>query len=134
MNFLYVNFSYVNFTYVIILAFLAGIAKAGRDTITHHWDRSIFFRIDSDFWRNWFLSFWQDKPSHPIWFLWDGWHFFDTLEKVCYLWIVLLTATKPIIFPMAGIWYIAIIAGMVMIGFNLFYHWIFLTRRHEGKR
>ena len=128
------NFLYVNFSYVIILAFLAGIAKAGRDTITHHWDRSIFFRIDSDFWRNWFLSFWQDKPSHPIWFLWDGWHFFDTLEKVCYLSIVLLTATKPIIFPMAGIWYIAIIAGIVMIGFNLFYHWIFLTRSHEGKR
>ena len=128
------NFLYVNFSYVIILAFLAGIAKAGRDTITYHWDRSIFFRIDSDFWRNWFLSFWQDKPDHYFWFLWDGWHFFDTLEKVCYLSIVLLTATKPIIFPMAGIWSIAIIAGTVMIRFNLFYHWIFLTRRHEGKR
>ena len=128
------NFLYGNFLYVVILALFAGIAKAGRDTIAHHWDGSIFDRIRSNFWRNWFLSFWQDKPSHPIWFLWDGWHFFDTLEKVCYLSIVLLTATKPIIFPMAGIWYIALIAGMVMVGFNLFYHWIFLTRRHEGKR
>jgi len=125
------NFLYVNFSYVIILAFLAGIAKAGRDTIAHHWDRSIFFRIDSDFWRNWFLSFWQDKPHHPIWFLWDGWHFFDTLEKVCYFAIILLTLTKPTMFPMAGIWSISLIAGMVMVGFNLFYHWIFIRRENS---
>ncbi len=106
---------------ITILAVIAGIAKAGRDTISHHFYQSIFNCTNFPALRKWFLSDWEDKPSHPVWFLWDGWHCFDTLEKVCYLAIVLLVATNWSL--------VALIAGGVIVGFILFYESIFLTRK-----
>ena len=117
--------------FVLIFALFAGMAKAGRDTIAHHWHDSVFFQIRSEFWFKWFRSAWTDKPNHPVWFLWDGWHFFDTLEKLCYFSIVLLMSTKclPSIFPLWAIWVIvAGCAAMAGVGFYLFYWKVFYRK------
>jgi hypothetical protein len=125
----------VNFIYVIILGLIAGIAKAGRDTIAHHWDSSIFNEIRHAGWRKWFMSWYLNKPDHPIWFLWDGWHCFDTLEKACYLSIILLTATKRFETNslIATNWSLVIVVALgAIVGFNLCYHWIFIHREENS--
>jgi len=105
---------------IFILIFLAGVFNAVQDTIAHHFESSIFNRIKSERWKRWFKSDWQDKPSHPFWFLWDAWHFFKTLERICYL---------IIIFLITGNWFVALGCLVFLgFGFNLFYHH-FLIRK-----
>ena len=103
---------------IITLFFLAGMFNAAQDTIVHHWDTSIFARIKSEGWRTWFKSHWRDKPSHKIWFLWDAWHCFKSLEKLCYVLIVYFNLGLTIAF-------ISVVA--LGLGFNLFYEKILIN-------
>jgi len=64
---------------VVMLAIVTGISKACRDTIDFHWDYSVFILIKNKKLREWLRSDWTNKPDHLFWFMWDGWHFFDTL-------------------------------------------------------
>jgi len=64
---------------LIILGILAGIGKGLRDTIAFNWAGSVLKNIKNEKIRNWFESK-AEHPSHIIWFLWDGWHFGDTLS------------------------------------------------------
>lgn len=67
---------------IFFLGVLAGTAKAGRDTIAHHFPGSIFGAIENVKIRKWFESDYNDRPNH--WFspIWDGWHFFDSITIV----------------------------------------------------
>lgn len=108
---------------IYLIIFLAGIFNAIQDTIRHHWDTSIFTRIKSLFWFRWFRSDWRDKPKHSIWFLWDAWHFFKSLERICYL---------TIIFLLSGNWFITFGCLVCLgIGFNLFYHHLLIYRKNN---
>jgi len=64
---------------LFFIGLLAGAMKALRDTIAHHWDRSIFSKIKNDKIRKWFESKYENRPKLPeiLSFLWDGWHFGD---------------------------------------------------------
>ena len=84
------NQSMANLIWIMVLSMLAGIGKGTANTIAHHFYKSIFANIKSEFWLKWFQSSWLDRPNHPIWFLWDGWHFFDTLSYFVYLPLCLL--------------------------------------------
>lgn len=104
---------------IILFAFLAGICKASRDTIAHHWKVSIFAKIKSNVIRNWLKSDWDKKPNHFIWFLWDGWHFFDTFSYLSFV---------PII-RTAKEWYeIAIVLCCFFLALNLFYSEILISK------
>lgn len=103
---------------VIILGFLGGIAKAMRDTIAHHFERSVFSGF-SGFWFKWFLSYPGNKPTHPIWFLWDGWHFADNFQILMFLLAI-----------SSGLnWLDAIVFGICFgLAFRVFYHHLFLNK------
>ena len=104
---------------IILFAFLAGICKAIRDTVAHHWEISIFAGIKSKVIRNWFQSDYKNKPRHVIWFLWDAWHFSDTLSYVAFIPIILL----------ADQWHeIAIVLCAFYLAFNLFYSEILISK------
>lgn len=103
---------------VIVLAALGGIGKAMRDTIAFNWATSIFNKIKNERLRRWFQSTGK-KPNHLIWFLWDGWHFGDTLSYVS-----LLTALFFI-----AIWYQVPVCAALFGGiFQLFFHVVFLSK------
>ena len=76
------------FIIFLVLCFAAGVSKAFRDTIKHHWlDSWISVPLNIDLF-NWLHSDWeytrrrQKKLGWYLWFAWDGWHFFDTLQIV----------------------------------------------------
>jgi hypothetical protein len=103
---------------MIVLGALGGIGKAIRDTIAFNWTQSIFNRIKNDRLRRWFQST-GERPNHLIWFLWDGWHFGDTLSYAS-----LLTAMFFV-----AIWHqIPVCAVMFGAIFQLFFHWFFLSK------
>ena len=102
---------------IAILAILAGLGKAVRDTIAHHWGKCIFSKIKNELWFKWFRSDWRDKPNHPIWFLWDAWHCFDSLSYVVYL---------PILFLFDGWFHLVVIVIFRWLAFHDFYHKILL--------
>jgi hypothetical protein len=109
----------MNLVYIILLGFAAGTSKAVRDTVAHHWSRSIFSRIRSRRWNIWFASKWELRPDHPVWFLWDAWHFFDSLEILCLIfsgvWI-------------SNYWGLICVLIMVGIGFEICYKRLFLSK------
>ena len=100
---------------VSVLGMLGGIGKAMRDTIAFNWDISIFKKIKNERLRRWFQSS-GDRPDHIIWFLWDGWHFGDTLSYIALLAAMFLVS----------IWF-QIILCAILFGsiFQLFFHVIF---------
>ena len=102
-----------------MLAILSGLSKAIRDTVAHHWNICVFSRIKYNFWFKWFRSDWRDKPSHPIWFLWDAWHCFDTLSYA---------ALFVLIYLCSEYWEIGAIMSAKWLGFNVFYHKILLIK------
>jgi hypothetical protein len=113
------RFCCMDLVMVVLFGFLAGVGKAGRDTIAHHWERSVFFRIKSVFWFRWFSSDWRLRPSHPFWFLWDGWHGFDSLSILG--------------LGLMGIWVSSwwdLVMGLVLfgIGFGWFYNKLLLEK------
>jgi len=100
---------------IIVLGIVGGIGKAMRDTIVFNCDKSIFNKIKNDRLRCWFQST-GDRPNHIIWFLWDGWHFGDTLSY---------TAILAAMF-FVSIWYQVILCAVLFGGiFQLFFHIIF---------
>jgi len=105
---------------IFALIFLAGTCNAIQDTIAHHWDTSIFARIRSDFWRRWFQSDWRNRPGHPIWFLWDAWHCFKMIEKLCYILIIQILIKD---------WFFTLLcAGLLGLTFNAFYKYILIRK------
>ena len=112
---------FLNWLVIIVLGTLGGIGKAIRDTISFNWDRSIFSKIKNDWLRRWLQS--KDvKPRHLIWFLWDGWHFGDTLSYVTLLVAMFFVST----------WYQVAVCGVFLGGiFQLFFHIVFLGRDAE---
>lgn len=73
-----------NWLALIVLGLLAGVGKGLRDTIAFNWTGSIFRKIKNKKLRDWLEST-GERPSHIIWFLWDGWHFGDTLSYAALL-------------------------------------------------
>lgn len=103
---------------IIVLAVVGGIDKAIRDTVAFKFDRSIFSKIKNDRLRRWFQST-GDHPNHLIWFLWDGWHFGDTLSYVSLLAAMFFVSS----------WYqVALCAVLVGATFQLFFHVLFRIR------
>ena len=104
-----------NWIGIIVLGILGGIGKAIRDTIAFNWDESVFKKIKNDRLRIWFQST-GNRPNHIVWFLWDGWHFGDTLSY---------TAILAAMF-FVSIWYqIPVCAALVGATFQLFFHIVF---------
>ena len=110
---------YQNWIVLLFLMIIAGIGKAMRDTISFHWDRSVFSKIKNERWRRWFESDMNRRPDHPIWFLWDGWHFGDTLSYVGIFLAIIFVITW---------WQVIMCAALFGILFQLFYQIIFLAR------
>ena len=106
----------------LILAFIAGVCgKAFRDTIAHHYDRSIFKSLDC----KWIESDWRNKPQYPNWRyfippLWDGWHFGDFVSVVG---LAISIYLNPAL----------IIYSLIMFytSFTLFYHYIFIKKEKK---
>ncbi len=112
---------FLNWLAIIVLGTLGGIGKATRDTITFKWDQSIFSKIKNDRLRRWLEST-GDHPNHLIWFLWDGWHFGDTLSYTALLVAMFFVST----------WYQVAVCGLFLGGiFQLFFHVIFMGKRGE---
>jgi hypothetical protein len=100
---------------ISVFAILGGIGKAMRDTIAFKWDKSIFNKIKNDRLRRWFQST-GERPNHIIWFLWDGWHFGDTISY---------TAILAAMF-FVSIWYQVLLCAVLFgVIFQLFFHVIF---------
>jgi len=107
-----------NWISVIILAILAGIGKAVRDTISFQWERSVFNKIKDEKCRLWFKSERESRPSHPFWFIWDGWHFGDSLSYLGIL-VAMIFVT---------IWLQVIVCAVLFgVTFQLFYRVLFLS-------
>ena len=104
-----------NWIGIIVLGILGGIGKAIRDTIAFKWDDSVFNKIKNDRWRRWFQST-GDRPNHLIWFLWDGWHFGDTLSY---------TALLAAMFFVALWLQVPVCAALMGGTFQLFFHVVF---------
>jgi len=103
---------------IIVLGALGGIGKAMRDTISFNWNLSIFNKIKNDRLRRWFQSK-SARPNHLIWFLWDGWHFGDTLSYAALLAAMFFVST----------WLqVAVCAALVGGIFQLFFHVVFLGK------
>lgn len=66
---------------IFFLGVLHGFGKALRDTVAHHFLRSIFATATGRTWV-WMRSHWRDKPAHWIAPLWDAWHFGDFLTSL----------------------------------------------------
>lgn len=109
-----------------LLGFLHGMAKAMRDTIDHHWGRSVFNEVKKEWLYKWLQSDWTERPKTgwrakmPP--LWDGWHFGD-----------FLTALLPIAAAFYGL-SAGLDAGLIVfyvfftiISFNFFYKRWFLV-------
>jgi hypothetical protein len=76
-----------------LLVFLAGVAKAGQDSLAHHFEKSVFWALHNDEywnpvvsgnnkWKNGDKSqgekYWQS--SRALVFLTEGWHLFDMVR------------------------------------------------------
>lgn len=99
-------------------AILAGTAKAIRDTIDFHFERSIFNQIKNEKIRLWFESDWRRRPDHIFFFLWDGWH---CSESLLILFLVIDVLYKPDILQVI---YFLLIMG---ITFEYLFHNKFLV-------
>lgn len=119
----FVLFRVVLFTF---LGAMHGTSKAFRDTIDHHWGRSIFALVKTQWLYVWLRSDWTEKPEHgwrsKIPPLWDGWHFGD-----------FLTGLSPISAAFYGL-YAGLDAGLMvfyvfsaMVAFHFCYHRWFLV-------
>jgi len=106
---------------LLIFGMLAGFFKAVRDTIAHHWERSIFNEIKNVRLREWLRSDWKDKPDHFIAPLWDGWHFSDFCSYVSFCGLAYYASCY-------GNWFRAsfIFLALMLITFTIFYHKIFV--------
>ena len=103
---------------IIGFGILGGIGKAIRDTVAFNWNESVFNKIEHNRLRLWFQSK-GDRPRHIIWFLWDGWHFGDTLSYSALLAAMFFVTT----------WYqVAACAALVGGIFQLFFHVVFLNK------
>lgn len=101
---------------MVTLSILAGSGKALRDTVSFHWDNCIFARIKNKRWYRWFKSDYEDRPNYLIWFLWDAWHFGDTISYASLLALMVTIET----------WLqVAICAITMGVIFQLLYHGIF---------
>ncbi len=103
---------------IIVLGILAGIGKAMRDTISFNWNKSVFNKIKNDRLLRWFQSTGK-RPNHLIWFLWDGWHFGDTLSYSALLVAMFFVTTG---------YQVALCAALVGGIFQLFFHVVFLGK------
>lgn len=103
----------VNLVILVGLTGLAGFAKAIRDTIAHHWERSVFNFISNEFLREWMRSDWRNRPHHCIWFIWDGWHFAESILYASLFSMMLLRC---------GIWDVGFGIAAFGLSFNLWYH------------
>lgn len=108
------------------IAFLSGILKALRDTVAHHWDKSIFKLIEYEPLFQWFESDWQRKYEFPFWRLYapfiDAWHFGDFFSYVL-IGLGYTFAAKKMYIE----WYHHLIFLLSwLLGFNLFYTYLFV--------
>ena len=107
---------------IFVLSILAGMFKAMRDTIAHHWYKAIF-RFYSDFWREWFKSDWKRKEGWPFINLYimffDGWHFSDQMSYIC-------MALCMFYFKDMVDFFICLFCFSA--SFNLFYHVLFVEK------
>lgn len=135
--------------YSIILIMLAAICNAVMDTITHHWEESVFDKptgeiTDYDFWWNpeysWINKYHNrdtEKPIKKICFglfdkpFTDAWHTFKSL-MICFLMLAVLVAwlSEP---PFLNVWWFClafyIFLGLVWnLTFNLFYNKILVIK------
>ena len=108
---------------VIVIGIIAGMFKAMRDEIAHHWYKSTFRFIQDDFWREWFKSDWRRKDGKRFVNLYimffDGWHCGDFFQ---------------ILFLMFAGFYIKDYVDFLRLfasfylSFNLFYHILFVEK------
>ena len=101
-----------NWIILIILGIQAGFGKGLRDTVAFNWHGSIFKNINNDKFRDWLQST-PPRPTHIIWFLWDGWHFGDSLSY---------TALLAAMFFVSSWLQIGICAALVGGVFQFLYH------------
>ena len=107
---------------LIMAGVITGTGKAVRDTIDHHWGRSVFMLIENDRVRQWFRSDWTQRPNHPLWFLWDGWHFSDTLSYASLLFLFVFAES---------IIHVALVAIVIMATFKILYHGVLLIHEDD---
>lgn len=105
----------------ILGGILAGFFKAVRDTIAHHWERSVFNEIKNIRFREWLQSDWRNKPNHFIAPLWDGWHFSDFCSYASFCELAFYASLNQDYFRSTFVFL------TVMLGsFYVFYHKIFV--------
>lgn len=111
-----------DFVITVIFAIVFGVAKAMRDTIDFHWERSVLRLIENKKLMQWLRSDWENKPKNVFWFLWDGWHFFDTLTY-------LVPAIYAALWVYCGNnWFQALIFVLwSIVTFNYFFHVVLLA-------
>lgn len=100
---------------IVCCLVVSGISKAVCDTIRYHWDRSKFNKIRNKRIWIWFKSDYENRPNHPVWFLWDAWHFFNSLMLY------------SLLFAFNSWWMALIWAVVIGIVFTIFFHKFFIA-------
>lgn len=104
--------------FTILLLILAGMFKAVSDTLTHHFDVSVFRKKDRKFWDP-SISWKYAKYLPPTKYKIDAWHLANSFQIICWCGVAALSSSE-VRYP----WYaIFIAAGIIFnISFNLFYN------------
>lgn len=103
----------------ILFIVLAGAFKAGADTLTHHFDSSIFRHKERKFWDP-TISWKYAKYLPPTKYKVDAWHLFNSAMIVCFCAAVAVN-------PRAHFWLWELLATGLLFNFsfNLFYNKLF---------
>jgi hypothetical protein len=108
--------------FTIAFLVLAGMFKAVADTLTHHYDTSVFKMKDRKFWDpsiSWSYAKYFPLTKYKI----DAWHLANSGMILCWCAALATVYTVYVRYPW---WAIFIGAGLVFnLSFNLFYNKIF---------
>jgi hypothetical protein len=118
----------------ILCSIIAGVSKAGRDTLAHHFETSIFRNLNPMFWNPVLsgVNKWKngDKTQGEKFFLsstlWvaltEAWHIFEMLNVFC-----LCVGVGLMVFYM-GLWGAVISRILYGIAFTIAYHYFELKK------
>lgn len=111
----------------IFLIILSGICKAIVDTISHHYDESIFSKLNPFYWNpdiSWKNKYKNKESGKESFFLsktllvslTDAWHLFGLLERI----FIFLS-----VFLIGKLYLLALLYGTFTTSFHIFYTYIF---------
>jgi len=118
---------------ILILLILSSISKAVLDTLSFHFNGSIFTRFNRDWWDP--AVSWENKYKSKLCcaktmfvFLTDAWHLFQFLFLSC-IQLAILTAVNMSMLLTWHFWVIGFIGLKILNGlvFELFYKKIFIN-------